>query len=115
MVVDEVGVGGGVVDRLREQGYTATRFDGGRSPRGGLRRASRFLNLRAQSFWDFRRLLEEDEVALPRDEKLCDELLAIRWSTASDGKIRLESKDDTRARLGRSPDRAGAVAIAFSV
>ena len=52
-------------------------------------------------------------VALPRDERLWDELVAIRWKTNSAGKIQLEPKDLLRQRLGRSPDRADAVAMAF--
>jgi hypothetical protein len=57
--------------------------------------------------------LELGKIALPRDEKLFDELAGIKWRVNSGGKIQLESKDDTRARLGRSPDRADAVAMAF--
>ena len=40
------------------------------------------------------------------------DLSALRYVLTQDGKIQLESKDDTRKRLGRSPDRADAVAMA---
>ena len=53
-------------------------------------------------------------LALPPDEKLFDELLQIKARANSVGKVLLESKDDLRARLGRSPDRADALAMAFS-
>jgi phage terminase large subunit len=111
IVVDEVGLGGGVVDRLREMKQPVVGFNGGRSPSSAG--ASRFLNMRAESFWQLRRLLERGEIALPPDEKLFEELSTIRWSTNSSGKIQLESKDLTRATLGRSPDRADAAAMMF--
>lgn len=109
VVVDEVGVGGGIVDRLREQNYRVTSYNGGRSPRRPA-----FANLRAESHWHLRMLLEDRLIALPRDEALFDELAAIRWRATSNGKIQIEPKDDLKNRLGRSPDRADAVVLAFS-
>ena len=84
--------------------------DGDRT--AGSRRAQRFLNLRAQMLWHLRELLEDGKVALPPDEKLADELCAIRWTVMSAGKIQIEANDELRSRLGRSPDRADAVAMA---
>ena len=65
----------------------------------------------AESFWNVRRRLERGTLALPVDEKLADELCSMRWSIGLDGKVQLESKDELRTRLGRSPDRADAVAM----
>ena len=53
-------------------------------------------------------------MALPRDDKLWDELTSIRWKADSSGKVKLEGKDDLRGRLGRSPDRADAVTMCFA-
>lgn len=111
LVVDEIGVGSGVVDRLKELRYDVEGFNGGKLPSTGSEQ--QFLNLRAQAYWHLRRLLEEGQIALPEDTKLFDELAGTQWRVNSAGKIQLESKDDTRARLGRSPDRADAVAMAF--
>ncbi len=74
----------------------------------------RFLNRRAASFWHLRTLLEERNIALPRDEGLFEELLAIRWFPTSDGRVQLERKQDMKNRLGRSPDKADAVCMAFA-
>ncbi len=104
-----MGVGGGIVDRLREQNYRVTSYNGGRSPRRPA-----FANLRAESHWHLRTLLEDGLIALPRDEALFDELAAIRWRATSNGKIQMEAKEDLKNRLGRSPDRADAVVLAFS-
>jgi len=111
IVVDEVGVGAGVCDRLAEAGYWTSGFNAGRTPASGER--ARFLNERAASFWTLRALLEGGEIALPPDLKLWDELTATRWKVNSAGKVALEPKDDLAQRLGRSPDRADAVAMAF--
>jgi len=109
IVIDEVGIGAGVLDRLQEIGYRADAFNGGRSAWD----RDLFLNARAESYWHVREMLESGEVCLPRDDLLFDELLAIRWRPTSDGKIQVELKDTLRARLGRSPDRADAVTMAF--
>lgn len=110
VVVDKVGVGAGVVDRLAELGYRVEPFNGGRSPRDG----DRFLNRRAEAYWHLRDLLERGEIAVPADEALADELLAQVWRPTADGKVMLESKETLRGRIGRSPDRADAVVMAFA-
>jgi len=42
-------------------------------------------------------------------------LTATRWQVNSAGKVVIEAKDALRERLGRSPDRADAVAMAFAL
>ena len=59
-------------------------------------------------------MLEAGELALPPDERLMDELIATRWRPTPEGKVRIEAKDDLKARLGRNPDRADAVAMAVA-
>ena len=110
VIVDEVGLGAGVLDRLRELEYQAEGFNGGSSPRDG----DRFANLRAQSYWVLRERLEAGELALPADERLMDELIATRWRPTPEGKVRIEAKEDLKARLGRSPDKADAVVMAVA-
>ena len=69
------------------------------------------MNLRAQSHWRLRELLERNEATLPRDEELLEELLAIEWQLSPTGKIQIVSKDTIRETLGRSPDKADAVVM----
>jgi phage terminase large subunit len=113
VIIDEAGLGAGLFDRLRELKLTirVTGFNGGRGPTPIRRDAERFLNLRAQSYFAVRELLEEGKVALPRHDRLLDELVSTRWKVSSAGKIQLENKDDLRGRLGRSPDAADACAM----
>ncbi len=110
LIVDEIGLGSGLLDRLREQGIETTAFNSSHRARD----PERFVNRRAEAFWRLRQLLERGEIALPNDEGLFEELTALRWSVESNGKIKLERKRETRDRLGRSPDRADAVAMAFA-
>ena len=110
-MVDEAGLGGGVVDALKEQKVAVVPFNGGRT----ARQAERFANLRAEAFWKLRRLLEERDLALPKDDKLTDELTAMQWVLDSRGRIAIESKDVLKSRLGRSPDRSDALSMAFAL
>lgn len=107
--VDEGGVGGGVVDRLKQMGYAVEGVPFG----GGASDPTRFLNRRAEMFFALRSAMEQGKVSLPDDEDLIADLSAICYEFDQRGRIKLESKDDVRKRLGRSPDRADAVALAL--
>ncbi len=114
VVVDEPGIGGGIIDRLQEQGIPVTAYNGGRKAEL-VPNPERFVNRRAAAFWTLRRRLEDGTLALPPDDELADELTSIRWKVQSDGKIAIELKDRVRQRLGRSPDKADALAAAVWV
>jgi hypothetical protein len=109
VLVDTVGLGSGVFDRLKEQGVLVSEFNAGKTARD----ATKFRNVRAECYWRLRRAFEEGTIAVPPDEKLKDELAATQWKPNSAGKIEIEPKDDLRARIGRSPDRADALAMTF--
>ena len=109
--VDEGGVGGGVVDRLRELGEPVYGVHFG----GGAQRPVRFFNRRSEIFWELRRLLERRLIAIPRDEELAGQLLGLRYDISSSGQIRLEGKPEMRRRGMPSPDKADALALAFLV
>jgi len=117
-VVDVIGVGAGVVDRLRELQHRTIAFNA--SERTDDRDRSgelSFLNKRAAAWWHMRELLDPAygaEVGLPDDAGLIGDLCAPRWWINSSGKVQIESKDDIRKRLGRSTDAADAVIQAFS-
>ena len=110
IVIDIVGIGSGVLDRLREIGYRT------RGHNGGEFSVDRHcFDRRASSFWHLRRLLEEGRVFLPDEPRLHEELLATRWSPTPDGRVRIAKKEAIKRRLGRSPDFADAVAMAFGM
>src|SRR6266571_7705036 len=105
---DVGGVGAGAVDRLRQVGRPVDGVAFG----GAATDPTRFLNRRAELYWTLREALERGRLALPEDDELVADLSAIRYGFDQRGRIVLESKDDVRARLGRSPDRADAVVLA---
>ena len=109
--VDEGGVGGGVVDRLRELGAPVYGVHFG----GSARRPTRFFNRRSEIFWELRRLFDLQLIAIPRDEELAGQLLGLRYDISSSGQVRLEGKREMRKRGMPSPDKADALALAFLV
>lgn len=109
IIVDEVGLGAGVADRLDELGWNVRPYNGGRK----AGEPERFYNRRAESYWTLRQRLERGEVALPSDPELREELLALRWRPTSDGRVQLEAKRDLKSRLGRSPDKSDAVVMSL--
>ncbi len=109
--VDEGGVGGGVVDRLRELGAPVYGVHFG----GSAQRPKRFFNRRSEIFWELRRLFDLEAIAVPRDEELAGQLLGLRYDLSSSGQVRLEGKREMRKRGMPSPDKADALALAFLV
>jgi hypothetical protein len=61
-----------------------------------------------------REKLEVGDVALPPDEGLAEEILATSWRPTSEGRVKIEAKDDIKSRLGRSPDKADSVVMAVA-
>lgn len=122
VVVDVIGVGGGVVDRLRELraegehqagvlAFNASHASEATDASGELG----FKNMRAEIWWQLREALDprnDPVLCLPNDTELIGELTAPKWSVVSKGIIQVESKEDIRFRLGRSTDRADAVIMA---
>lgn len=109
-VVDAIGLGAGVFDRLREQGVPTIGFVASER----AHRPERFTNRRAEVFWELREAFRERLVDLdPADELLARQLRAIRFFEDSRGRTQIERKDDTKRRLGHSPDRADAIAYSL--
>ena len=109
--VDEGGIGGGVVDRLKELGAPVYgKHFGGKAPH-----RTRFYNMRSEFFWELRLLLNDGLVALPRDEELAGQLVSLRYDVSSSGQVRLQGKKEMRKRGLPSPDKADALALAFLV
>lgn len=117
VAVDSIGVGAGVVSRLREQGVQVVAFNSSEGSTGTDRsRELRFLNLRAEAWWLMREALDPDggdDLALSPSDRLIGELAAPRWGITSNGRVKVESKDDIRLRISRSTDYADALIMAY--
>lgn len=110
--IDEIGVGAGVVDRLGEDKTINAR---GINVAEKANDEERFVNLRSEMWWAARESLDPKNPAamkIPDDPHLIGDLLSIKWSVDSAGRIKIEPKADTKKRLGRSPDRGDAYALA---
>ena len=107
--VDETGVGGGVVDRLKQLRVPVIGVEGG----GSAYRPAQFADMRAEVFWEVARRLREGQMSLPPDDELAGQLLAQRYDISSAGRIHLESKATLRRQGVPSPDKADALALAF--
>ena len=107
--VDEIGVGAGVVDRLREEGYNVRGINVARS----ARQDKLFANLRAEGYWRLRELFAAGRISIPQDNQLMGELAALRYTYDSQGRVLIESKDSIRGRGLPSPDKADALMLAF--
>ena len=111
IVVDEVGLGSGVLDRLNEiDEIEAIGVNGGKSAQD----TDRYRNLRAQMFDQLKERFADGNIAIPRDAELISQLASITYSFTSTGQIVLENKQQIRNSGRQSPDKADALALAFT-
>lgn len=114
--VDVIGYGAGVADILRhaaeEQGLdwlTVVDVNSSRSADGG--KDDDYVNLRAELAFGVTEWLKAGGAFEP-DERLEQELVAANYAFDGKGRCKVESKDEIKKRLGRSPDCADALALA---
>jgi hypothetical protein len=110
VAVDGVGVGAGCVNEMLRLGAKVIDIQSGSAPVDVPGKVEDFNNLRSQMWWQFRTDSEdpESDLALPMDEELFADLMAPKWETRN-GKIIVESKEEIKKRLGRSPNKGDAV------
>lgn len=110
--VDDGGVGGGVVDRLHQLGFTIVRGVnfGGKSDYA--RTGEKAANKRSEMWLSVRSWLERG--ALPKDDHLAMELTGPMYKYDANNAIVLEKKEDMKKRGVPSPDVADALALTFA-
>lgn len=119
-IVDVIGVGAGVVDRLRELRQTVIPYNASeRSTEKDATGEFTFVNHRSATWWKLREMLDPSRpggatIMLPDDDQMIADLTAPLWKVQQGARIAIESKDEIKRRLGRSPDTGDAVVIAFS-
>ena len=75
----------------------------------------RYKNKRAEMWDGVNQWLRGDlPVQLPDDEELFDELCGVERVKIAQDQLQLEDKDKFRERIGRSPDKADALALTFA-
>lgn len=84
--VDAIGVGKGVADRLREKGFPVNEVKVGKS---AFTEQDRFLNLKAQLYWNLRSIFEEGRISLIDKGDLVHELNSMKFELTSSGKVKI--------------------------
>jgi hypothetical protein len=113
------GYGGDVTTRMKDNGIAFQAFNGANKSAAMSRdHKLRYINARAEAWWKFREELNPDQeggsaIALPNDSELLADLTAPTFEIKSGG-VQIESKDDIKKRLGRSPDKGDAVVMCLA-
>lgn len=108
-VVDETGVGAGVLDQLRHNNVDVYGFISGAMPTD-----DRFHNLRSEAFWHLRELFEMGLIDVDdEDEEFKSQITSLKWRVTPGGKIIVEPKEEYKKRLkATSPDSADGAMLA---
>lgn len=121
MVIIDVGggYGGDAYRFLTENHVDVAKFNGAHTSNARTRdKTLGFVNKRAETWWRFREALDPSQeggsiVCLPPDPLMVADLVAPRWKPRGED-ILIESKEEIRKRIGRSPDRGDAVVMSWS-
>jgi hypothetical protein len=106
--IDGGGVGGGVVDRMRQMGHDVIEVQFG----GKATDPRKYANKRAEIWGNLRDWLPGG--CLKRDEALATDLTAVEYSFRPDDSLLLESKESMKRRGMASPDDGDALALTFA-
>lgn len=113
------GYGGSTYEHLTENEIPVRAYKGATAVETRTKdRQLKFTNKRSEAYWRFREALDPSQeggskIMLPDDPKLTADLTAPHFEVTRQG-IKLETKEDVCARLGRSTDRGDAVVMAWS-
>ena len=108
--VDEIGIGRGTLDILQAWELPVRGINVGTTPwvKG------RFVNLKAELWYMLRDWLLQEKPDIPNDPDLITDLVTTRYLTNPSGKLKIESKDQVKRRIGRSTDRGDGLILTFT-
>lgn len=113
LIVDAAGVGGPVADRIRQldpaNSLNLIEFNGGKSVTD-----PQYHDWNAYA-WGHLRTALRSGLAIEDDEELAEELGARNYEFDKNNAIRLEPKEVMKEEIGRSPDKADALAMTYAV
>jgi len=117
--IDSIGVGAGLVGEMRNLaalGVHNARVIGVNVSEKATR-PDQFYNLRSQLWWEVGRLASEqrawDLSKMENADNTVAQLLEPQYEFDLKGRVKVEPKDEIRKRIGRSPDNADALLLAF--
>lgn len=106
--IDEIGNGGGVVDVLSRSGEVEVH-----GVNVAEKATAEGMHRMRDQLWFAIGAWFREGGAIEDDPRLLSELVAPTYGFDVQGRAQVESKDDIKKRLGRSPDRADALALAI--
>ena len=109
IMVDGIGLGAGVVDALFQSGYPVTDVNVGAS----ADEKELFYNKRAECFARMKEWFDSGADII-NDPELIEQATNINYDFDNKERIRIEKKDDMKARGLSSPDRADSLALSFA-
>lgn len=108
--VDVIGIGAGVVDRLAELGYPVH----GVNVCEQASSHDRYHRLRDELWFKAKEWFAGKNVSILNNNELIQDLISPTYSFMSNGKIKVESKDELKKRGIKSPDLADAFCLTFA-
>lgn len=103
--VDDGNMGAGVSDKLKDMGATVQMVLFGSKPQDDRK----YTSVADELWFDF----PIDEVEIPDDDMLFEELTQRKYGYDQKDRRKVEPKDEFKKRIGRSPDRADGLLLAF--
>ena len=107
--VDDTGVGGGVSDNLIHKNRPVQMINFG----GSAKDKDKYPNTISEMWFEFKELIDKEEIQIPDDRELLQQLTSRRYTFDTRGRRIVESKDDFKKRYGKSPDKADALLLCF--
>lgn len=119
ITIDAINVGAGVYDTLIRRGFFVRPFKASEKPLPtDEQNFVQFVNRRDQVYWNLRYRFQKQMIAIDKKidpelvEQLKEELIAHRYEI-KDKSIKINKKDEVRAKIRRSPDISDALAMVF--
>nr|BAR34515.1 terminase large subunit [uncultured Mediterranean phage uvMED] len=112
ILIDSIGLGAGVADRLQEMNLNCqiTAVNVAELPS----MQDKYMRLRDELWFLVREWFESRDVKIIDDEELIAELTTPSFSFMSNGKIKVESKEQMKKKGHNSPDLADALCLTFA-
>jgi phage terminase large subunit len=105
--VDDSGLGGGVADILRENGFNTVPVNNGQTAKN----SNKYPNAISEQWFEFAKMI--NEVVLPDHSRLKMELTSRFFKIDTRSRRCIESKEDYKKRGFKSPDYADACLLCF--
>jgi hypothetical protein len=117
VIIDMNGMGNGPYDEVKAQfrrlgrRFNVIGYNG--SARVTRKNRKKFPRLRSEAWYTFAQRIMSDRMDIPKSHGLAQELMSVKGDRDIEGRRYVEEKKQTRKTLGRSPDHADAMIMAY--